>query len=221
MRLIGISGLKTSGKDTTYKAVVAALPNQNVRRVAFADKLKELSALALGFTGTPEQLIAYMDEAKETWDLGVKQKDSFAIPFHTLSGRAYLQNIGQAARKVFTDGFWVDQILPPRRPTGFGGNHSNDLIDLYPDVDVLCVTDVRYPNEADRVHEWGGEVWNIIRPGTESDGHSSEIPLESEKVDLSIFNGYTIETLYQSVAAALVGDVHPRRVGGHTHPVSA
>ena len=28
------------------------------------------------------------------------------------------------------------------------------------------------------------------------------------------FKQYTIETLYQSVAAALVGDVHPRRVGG-------
>ena len=205
MRLIGISGLKTSGKDTTYKAVASALPNQNVQRVAFADKLKELSALALGFTGTPEQLIAYMDEAKETWEVGIKQINSLSVPFHRLTGRAYLQNIGQAARKVFTDGFWVDQILPRLS----ADPHRHNLQTMYPGVDVLCVTDVRYPNEADRVHELGGEVWQIIRPGTESDGHSSEIPLDSDKVDLSIFNGYSIETLYQSVATALDGHVHP------------
>src|SRR5208282_3054615 len=112
MRLIGIAGLKTSGKDTTFKAIASALPNQNVQRVAFADKLKELSAIALGFTGTPEQLIAYMDEAKEQWEIGIKQIDSLSVPFHRLTGRAYLQHIGQGARKVFADGFWVDQVLP-------------------------------------------------------------------------------------------------------------
>src|SRR5271166_555437 len=202
MRLIGISGLKTSGKDTCFKAIASALPNQNVQRVAFADKLKELSAIALGFTGTPEQLIAYMDEAKEQWEIGIKQIDSLSVPFHRLTGRAYLQHIGQGARKVFADGFWVDQILPPSVPGHYKGADAL-LQDRYPGVDVLCVTDVRYPNEADRVHELGGVVWQIIRPGTESDGHSSEIPLESEKVDLSIYNGFNIPTLYEAVAEAV------------------
>ena len=82
--------------------------------------------------------------------------------------------------------------------------------DKYPDVDVLCVTDVRYPNEADRVHQLGGEVWQIVRPGLESDGHSSEIPLPAEKVDLSIFNGFEIETLYSTVEEVLAGNVHPQ-----------
>lgn len=210
MRLIGISGLKTSGKDTTWKAVEAALPNQRVQRVAFADKLKELTALTFGIE---DEMIAAMDFAKEHWTLGCYDSDGNEM--FDITGRAILQNIGQGARKVFASNFWVDMVLPP-----FISNPQvadDRFLELrYPDTDVLCVTDVRYPNEADRVHEWGGEVWNIIRPGTESDGHSSEIPLESEKVDLSIYNGYTIETLYQSVAAALVGDVHPHgdvRVG--------
>src|SRR5208282_957774 len=78
MRLIGIAGLKTSGKDTTFKAIASALPNQNVRRVAFADKLKELSAIALGYGGgapwssESDDLIALMDEAKERWDIGIR-----------------------------------------------------------------------------------------------------------------------------------------------------
>lgn len=207
MRLIGISGLKTSGKDTTYKAIDSALPNQNVRRVAFADKLKEISAIALGFEGDSAELIRLMDEAKEYWNFDIKF-DAFDDPTLVapvdvikITGRQYLQYIGQGARKVFADGFWVDQILP--RPYG----HSEPegvLHSKYPGVDVLCVTDVRYPNEADRVHDLGGEVWNIVRPGVESDGHSSEIPLEDEKVDLSIYNGYSIETLYQAVVRALI-----------------
>lgn len=207
MRLLGISGLKTSGKDTTAKAVAAALPDQNVQRVAFADKLKELAALAFG---VEDDLIARMDYAKEHWtikihgepeqDIGVGDFEYLSDSFW-ISGRAYLQNIGQAARKVFQDGFWVDQILPPL--TGHSLfttlDQQHHLQHFYPGVDVLCVTDVRYPNEADRVHELGGEVWEIIRPGTESDGHSSEIPLESSKVDMAVYNGYTIEELYQVV----------------------
>lgn len=201
MRLIGISGLKTSGKDTTYKAVAAALSEQNVRRVAFADKLKELSAIALGIE---DDFIEAMDEAKEEWVFTI---DNTRTLDHVMriTGRQYLQYIGQGARKVFQDAFWVDQILPYLN----NNPHQHNLQTMYPGVDVLCVTDVRYPNEADRVHELGGEVWQIIRPGTESDGHSSEIPLEPEKVDLSIYNGYSIDVLYDVVANVLAGKAHP------------
>ncbi len=209
MRLIGISGLKTSGKDTTAKAVAAALPNQNVQRVAFADKLKELAAIALGIE---DDFIEAMDEAKEAWVFTI---DNTRTLDHVMriTGRQYLQYIGQGARKVFEDGFWVDQVLPPVPPHNTAPGVIEKYIhrmlwERYPGVDVLCVTDVRYPNEADRVHELGGEIWQVIRPGTESDGHSSEIPLEPEKVDLSIYNGFSIETLYDVVADVLADRCH-------------
>ncbi len=207
MRLIGITGLKTSGKDTTYKAIAAALPTQNVQRVAFADKLKELSALALGFGGPSHRLLKFMDEAKEKWEIRLSFNNQPFEQFKDITGREYLQNIGQAARKVFEDGFWVDQILPPVPPhsaqTSMSKYIHSMLWERYPYVDVLCVTDVRYPNEADRVHELGGEIWEIVRPGTESDGHSSEIPLTRDKIDLTIYNGFDIPTLYAVVADAI------------------
>ena len=207
MRLIGITGFKTSGKDTTAKGVALALPEKNVKRVAFADKLKELTALTFGIQ---DDLIATMDYAKQAWTLACYDDDGNEL--FDITGRAILQNIGQGARQVFQSDIWVDAVLPKytgNSPAGSGVDQA--VHDMYPGVDVLVVTDVRYPNEADRVHQLGGEVWSIIRPGTESDGHSSEIPLPSEKVDLSIFNGYTIETLYQSAANALIGNVHPFR----------
>jgi len=206
VRLIGISGLKTSGKDTTAKAIAQALPDLRVRRVAFADKLKELTALTFGYE---DELIEIMDDAKENWNLLCFHGDGGDELF-TISGRAILQNIGQGARKVFTSNFWVDMVLPAPVPTGFGGNYSGTLEERYPDTDVLCVTDVRYPNEADRVHELGGEIWQIVRPGLESDGHSSEIPLPPDKVDLSIFNGNSIEQLYDVIEEVLAGNVHPQ-----------
>jgi len=212
-RLIGITGFKTSGKDTAYKAVAEALPDLNVKRVAFADKLKELSALALGFEGSPETLLRRMDEAKEYWEIGVKDRtNQFALPFHLLTGRAYLQNIGVAARDLFGDQFWVDVVLPKYTGNSKAGTAVDTAVEeMYPGVDVLCVTDARYPNEAERIKQLGGEIWQIVRPGLESDGHSSEIPLEPDKIDLSIYNGYDIPTLYQSVANALTGNVHPYR----------
>lgn len=202
MRLIGISGLKTSGKDSTYKAIAAALPDKRVRRVAFADKLKELGALAMGIYDNP---LAEMDKAKESWDFEVWEKlENGERRRLKITGREYLQNIGSEARGLFGLSFWVDQILPPPYTNPYVETGDDEkglqLGGRYPCVDILCVTDVRYPNEADRVHELGGEIWNIIRPGTESDGHSSEIPLDSSKIDLTIYNVYDIETLYKTVA---------------------
>ena len=108
MKLIGITGLKTSGKDTTFKAVEAALPDLRVQRVAFADKLKELTALTFGYD---DELVEIMDYAKENWSFVCFDGDGNDL--FDITGRAILQNIGQGARKVFADGFWVDQVLPP------------------------------------------------------------------------------------------------------------
>jgi hypothetical protein len=197
MKLIGISGLKTSGKDSTYKAIAEALPDLNVRRVAFADKLKELAALALGID---RDFIKRMDEAKEYWTLKIEHRD---MSLFDVTGREYLQHIGVGARKVFGDSFWVNQILPPA-PKQASAEFAREFIaEFYQGVDVLCVTDVRYPNEADRVHELGGQIWNIVRPGIESDGHSSEIPLSMSKIDLFIQNNGSLEDLYTKVARCI------------------
>lgn len=192
MRLIGVSGLKRSGKDTTA-AIIADHYGENVRRVAFARKLKLMAARSLGFWGDDDRLVALMDQLKET---GVLMASTGPYPDRTgsyLTGRQYLQNLGEWARKLFGENFWVDQVLPP--------GHSMEL--MYRGVDCLVVTDCRYPNEAERIRDLGGYVIEVVRPGLVGDGHSSEEPLPRNLVDVTIFNDGTIEDLARKVASTL------------------
>jgi hypothetical protein len=202
MHLIGINGFKTSGKDTTYQIVRDLQSEVNVGRAAFADKLKIMAAKALGFERPDSDLIALMDQCKELWTISVQDRpEGFTQEFHYLTGREYLQYFGGKAREVFGDTFWIDQVLP-----------ADDLMEItkdralearYPGIDILCITDVRYPNEAERVRALGGVVWEVVRPGLESDGHGSEKPLPRELVNFVIRNDGDLTYLRSEVKRAL------------------
>lgn len=203
-KLIGIAGLKTSGKDTTCRFVQNNAQGFS-QRVAFADKLKIMAARALGLEGPNEELIARMDCFKEN---GVLTATAYSPPgagtpvaFHShISGRQYLQYFGSNARKVFGDTFWIDQILPT--PSDKYDLNSYNLGYRYPDADLVVVTDVRYPNEAERIRALGGVVWKVWRPGIESDGHDSEVPIPDEYVNWVIPNDGSMEDLeHQTIRA--------------------
>lgn len=199
MKLIGINGLKTSGKDTTFSLVeqIAAESGLVAQRVAFADKLKIVAMLALGIERTPENLVLLADAMKNGAGINViyDEPGIADIPYlnedlstmHFLTGRAYLQNLGNYARWVFGENFWIDQVLP------FAGQYSQLALEAkYPKADILVVTDARYANEAHRIRSLGGEVWEVIRPGIESDGHVSEEALSRDLVDQQLLNDGTI-----------------------------
>jgi hypothetical protein len=190
LRIIGISGLKTSGKDTTFQMVDHIYselhPDRVVTRAGFADKLKIMAARALGLEAHDETLIHLMDDAKENWLFDVTRPDSI-LGYETIAsftGRQYLQWFGGNARIVFGETFWIDQVLPVAYDRYWG----EELTERYPGVDVLCITDVRYPNEAERILDLNGEIWRVDRPGLASDGHSSEIPLKEHLVQRVIDN---------------------------------
>lgn len=215
MILIGINGFKTSGKDTTYGIVREALRPDRVDRAAFADKLKIIAARALGFDEPDvESYLQHMDDFKESGEIHMKWNwfaegfiEGEMISERRITGREYLQYFGANAREVFGDSFWVDQILPT--PSGHPSRDNREvdnersLLRRYPQTDVLCVTDVRYPNEAQRIKDLGGVVWEVLRPGLESDGHSSEKPLPPSLVDYKIVNDGDLEVLRGRVVTAI------------------
>lgn len=236
MRLIGINGFKRSGKDTTFQLIQSWAEAQGLaaERAAFADKLKVMAAMALGLEGSHAELVALMDEAKESWEFSVSRMvedhvtetapsrlspgRTIRMPVTTFTGRSYLQWFGEHARTVFGDDFWVDQVLPAPQPFDPGHVDIDDVAALagavanvnraklhnrYPGADIVCITDVRYPNEAARVLDLGGEVWEILRPGLESDGHSSEQRLPHRLVTRTIVNSGSINYLGEKVRAQL------------------
>lgn len=195
MNLIGITGLKTSGKDTTFEAIRTLTGGQAVRR-AFADNLKRIGALALGLE------FDQMERFKEIGQLDIGGLPPQWPSGSTTTGRQYLQNLGVGARDVFGTNFWVDQVLPvdkARRAAIWSDRDPAGIV--LPKWGV--VTDVRFPNEAERVLDLGGEIWEVVRPGLESDGHASEIPLPRELVTREIVNNSTVHDLGLEVEHAL------------------
>jgi hypothetical protein len=202
-----------------------------VQLLGFADKLKILGAKTLGFVDrSDEECIALMDECKEEWifsilkrfddqpeDMRLRFPAIVESEFHRLSGREYLQHMGTQARKVFGADFWVDQVLPPPstvRDVGnlaFGNPYEPHLVarnmrilsERYPDVSAVAFTDLRFENEAQRILDLGGEVWEVLRPGTASDGHASEQVLPRALVTRQIHNTGDLANLRYEVEKAL------------------
>ena len=183
--LIGLHGQKRVGKDTVCGFLLEWYEQlgYGVERRSFASSLKVSAARALGLDYTVEEAEEWADKFK------VHGEIRFGALGHTesgvISGREYLQNYGtQAHREVFGTDFWVDMCLPP---------HPTEL----PDDTIVVVTDVRFPNEAQRIRNLGGEVWHIVRPELEQDGdtHASEVPLPSDLVDYVIVNDRSLEDL--------------------------
>lgn len=221
MRLIGINGFKRSGKGETGLAIEALLNDRFITTtlVGFADKLKILGARTLGFVDlADEDCITLMDECKEEWVINIVKRIEVSYGYdlppsveprtwHTLTGREYLQNLGTEARKVFGEDFWVDQVLP-RVPRQVPHGTVDQLIPIllqnkYPGTDAVVITDLRFENEAQRVIDLGGEVWEVIRPGLTSDGHASEIPLTRSLVTRQIHNSSDLMNLRFQVEKAL------------------
>lgn len=193
IKVIGLHGKKGSGKDAAFQQLSARL-DMPVIRDAFADRLK-LSAVR-NFLPDVDLAEAYeICEGLKTCG-GVTltvEHGPYDVQEFYVSGREFLQHYGtEAHREVFAYNFWVDAVLPDRtNQVNFG------RVDDKP-WSLLVVTDVRFPNEAEAIHEAGGKVWKITRPELEvgeQDTHASEIPLDPEHIDTEIINDGTLEDL--------------------------
>lgn len=200
MKVIGLTGRARSGKDTVAGLIALELEGQHVIRQGFADKLKVSAARALGLNASPEDCIAFCDELKVDGRVAVQiGGDGDQAISAEVSGRTYLQRFGtEAHREVFGEDFWLDAVLP------LAWRSSDSYYLDRDDCDVLVVPDVRFPNEALRVHACGGEVWRIVRPEAERvEDHASEAGVPRHLVTRSILNVGTLDDLRATVGAML------------------
>lgn len=132
MKLIGISGLARSGKDSFYNFSKPYLESFNKRhkRYAFADALKE--------------------EADELLSKYVGISAFTEHPSEKEIIRPFLVTYGTHVRRKLNPSCWVEKIS------------DRVITDLNQETYVF-VTDVRFKNEIDWVHEMGGESIHITR----------------------------------------------------------
>lgn len=205
-QIIGIAGFKRSGKGEAGNAI-EAIASDNGRKatlLGFADSLKIAACRALGLTHLSEpDCIAYMDRFKEqghmSFGFETGDVDERLNEFRTISGREYLQRFGtEVGRDLFGYDFWVDQVLPAK-----GKSAAKQLKEQYQGVDYVVLTDLRFPNEAQRVLDLGGEVWWVERPGVNAGAHVSEAGLDEKYITERIDNSGSLDDLHVAVKKAL------------------
>lgn len=153
--LIGFMAKKQHGKDTAADYLVQ---KYDYSKLSFADPLKEGCRQLFGFND--EQLYG-----------GKKEEID---PFWGISPRTVLQFVGTDLCRREMDriipgignGFWVSSLK----------KKYIDMKKSNPNVKVV-VSDVRFQNEVDAIHELGGTVVKVERTGfgeNDKDNHESE-----------------------------------------------
>lgn len=164
MLIIGLGCTAQVGKDTAAEYLEKKYPGK-VKRVAFADKLKRI---AMDLFGLSHEQCYGSQEVKETVD-----------PRYGLTPREILQGLGEKMREIFPT-IWVDTVfnstIPQLAEEGY---------------DCFIISDVRYPNEGDKIRAHGGIVGKVVRKDsgvTVGANHSSETAMRNYEFDFIIEN---------------------------------
>lgn len=177
VEILGLGVTAQVGKDTAADYIEENYPG--AKRVAFADKVKDVGMMLFGLSW--EQCYGEVD---------IKEK---VDPRYGITPREILQGIGEKMREIYPD-IWVDTVfyttVPELQEQGF---------------DKFVVSDVRYPNEADKIQERNGEVVKVQRAaGGVSVGanHSSETAMREyaeDKYFAIVNNDGTLEEFFASI----------------------
>jgi hypothetical protein len=170
--LIGLTGNRGSGKDTSFGYIEECAKENNVlaARRAFADQLKFSFARIFFPEINLEDALVWCNKIKK--NSIINAGDGVAV-----TGRQALQHYGlEAHRDLFGENFWLDLILPEN-------NWENNF-----NADICVITDVRLDNEAKRIKELGGEVWKIQRKLDTVDQHVTEQGISEELIDIHVMN---------------------------------
>jgi hypothetical protein len=177
MTIVGLGHVARVGKDVAAAALSRDL---GYRRIAFADKLRELALAADPIvTGATQTANIGIGRGRLSWVVqGIGWEEAKEIYPEV---RKFLQDLGLGARKTFGEDFWVERALH---------NVSGDVV----------VSDVRFHNEAEAIRDRGGFLIRIDRPGRHAEGHVSETALAGfEGWDAVIVNDGTVQDLEMRV----------------------
>lgn len=194
--LLGLNGRRGAGKDTAFGYVQEWASQRGLlaARRGFADLVKLSFARLFLPDCSIDEAVNWCDTLKlphasrleVEWVNYNADDGQQTFVKHRINGRLALQRYGtEGHRQVFGDDFWVDALLP--QEDGWARNFMGPFDQNEPDICV--VTDVRFDNEARRIHALGGQIWEVYRGGlTTNDTHASEEPLTVTLVSKTIYN---------------------------------
>ena len=179
-KIIALTGLKGSGKDTAYNAI-----RGTYKQFRFATALKKMIIEMLVQAGYQRH------EAR----LRVENSKLKEEPMDLLDGktpREIMQSLGtEWGRDMVAQDIWVNITM---RAVNKAYRQT------------CCITDLRFPNELKAVRAAGGKVIRIVRPGIDlgvGSAHPSEAFISQMEPDAEIINDRSKAHLYRQMVATI------------------
>lgn len=202
LHLVALLGKAGAGKNTAADYLSKLF---NTKQIALADPLKRICKEVFDFSD--QQLYGpseYRNAPDKRYPRDVRCPKCTNYGFFSdgtqcptclgkgtvtehLSPRWALQTLGSEwGRSCYKD-IWIDYGIR-------SAAHAWDV-----ERRPVIITDARFKNEAQKIHDAGGEVWKIIRPGAGAQGgvanHPSEVEQDSIAPDLTIDNSGSLDDL--------------------------
>lgn len=175
-KIIGLTGYARSGKDTIANILVE---EHGYIRIGFADAIRDFLLKLNPILMDGHRLGEYV--GLYGWEVAKAQDEV----------RRLLQETGMAARQIFGEDFWVEQVLQKIGPT-----------------DNVVIPDVRFKNEAHIITLLSGQLWRVNRPGVKPvNSHISESDLDDYAVAHVIDNSKSVLDLKSVVDGILSAHV--------------
>lgn len=175
--LLAIHGFKQSGKDTLADLLVS---EYGYRKVAFADRLKEVLHLMFG---VPKEQLWGSDEDKQQlskveWkdlvDIDKADKDDSTY----LSVRELMQIFATEVCRSKIPDIWYKYLFVD----------SNDKV---------VISDLRFENEAEFLKTKKATLIKVKRPAAKGGHHQSEAGLSDEDINYVLLNDQDLEAFLQ------------------------
>lgn len=216
--IIGLAGVKTSGKSTVAKIIEQAMPNQNVAESALADKLKNVCAQVFS---VPRESFDRQDLKEVPFIDGSK-----ILTAEKINETLELFNISESERTRLLDvyeknGVTGTKLETPRRIAQIVGSQvlretgNEDIhcenVEL-PDGHVVIISDLRFPNEFNYFND--SDEFDFIPFYIQRDEAERQVTADSHISETSVFlfcdkcakldNNGTIEDLSAQVWSKLL-----------------
>lgn len=175
--VIGLTGAAGSGKDSVAEIICE---QYKFIRLGFADPIYEIASI---IARTPVHVL----QKREGKEIVLERIGA--------SPRKLMQTLGtEWGRRMIGENLWIDHL---------DGRLRN--IEIRTGLNGLVISDVRFQNEVDFIHNLGGEVWRVGRPnnpyviGGQHESEKSEF-----EVDDVVVNSGTLHDLRTAVMGTMV-----------------
>lgn len=195
--IVGLSGLKRSGKDTVFNVIREESERKYVRqflRYAFADPVRKITSIMFDWSIEEMNNPVFKETIDPRWGISPRQAMQY---IGTDVGRIAIPRDYKTFAEVTGDSIWV--------------KHFVHAVQKHPEYNWV-LTDVRFQNEVDAVrniaHENGYEsiIIGIHRPEiTDIDSHASEQGIMNiiRNADIQINNGGDLNDLRRKVQSVM------------------